>query len=146
MKLLITGGAGFIGSAVVRKAVRDGHAVVNLDKLTYAVVQGRADKDEGIFASLEETEPETVSMMFLDSAFYERSVAFWPPHIRQAQGAGEISTTIDVGVATDFIMRLAVTLVLFPHMGVELKNRDEVRAYLAQVVRRGLGPAKTDEE
>jgi len=36
MKLLVTGGAGFIGSAVVRRAVRDGHAVVNLDKLTYA--------------------------------------------------------------------------------------------------------------
>jgi len=36
MKLLITGGAGFIGSAVVRQAVRDGHEVVNLDALTYA--------------------------------------------------------------------------------------------------------------
>ncbi|WP_045388445.1 dTDP-glucose 4,6-dehydratase [Falsirhodobacter sp. alg1] len=36
MKLLITGGAGFIGSAVVRQAIRDGHAVVNLDALTYA--------------------------------------------------------------------------------------------------------------
>ncbi len=36
MKLLITGGAGFIGSAVVRQAVREGHKVVNLDALTYA--------------------------------------------------------------------------------------------------------------
>ncbi len=36
MKLLVTGGAGFIGSAVVRRAVRAGHAVVTLDKLTYA--------------------------------------------------------------------------------------------------------------
>jgi dTDP-glucose 4,6-dehydratase len=36
MKLLVTGGAGFIGSAVVRRAVADGHAVVNLDALTYA--------------------------------------------------------------------------------------------------------------
>lgn len=36
MKLLVTGGAGFIGSAVVRQAVRDGHEVINLDKLTYA--------------------------------------------------------------------------------------------------------------
>ena len=36
MKLLVTGGAGFIGSAVVRQAVRDGHAVVNVDALTYA--------------------------------------------------------------------------------------------------------------
>ncbi len=36
MKLLITGGAGFIGSAVVRLAVAQGHEVVNLDALTYA--------------------------------------------------------------------------------------------------------------
>ena len=36
MKLLITGGAGFIGSAVVRQAIREGHSVVNLDALTYA--------------------------------------------------------------------------------------------------------------
>ncbi|RNF32881.1 dTDP-glucose 4,6-dehydratase [Paracoccus methylarcula] len=36
MKLLITGGAGFIGSAVVRLAIARGHQVVNLDALTYA--------------------------------------------------------------------------------------------------------------
>ncbi len=36
MKLLVTGGAGFIGSAVVRQAVAAGHAVVNVDALTYA--------------------------------------------------------------------------------------------------------------
>ena len=36
MKILVTGGAGFIGSAVVRHAVRAGHAIVNLDALTYA--------------------------------------------------------------------------------------------------------------
>lgn len=36
MKLLVTGGCGFIGSAVVRLAVGRGHTVVNLDALTYA--------------------------------------------------------------------------------------------------------------
>ena len=36
MKILVTGGAGFIGSAVVRLAVSRGHSVVNLDALTYA--------------------------------------------------------------------------------------------------------------
>ena len=36
-KILVTGGAGFIGSAVVRHLIRDeGYTVVNLDKLTYA--------------------------------------------------------------------------------------------------------------
>lgn len=36
MKLLVTGGAGFIGSAVVRQAIARGDQVVNLDALTYA--------------------------------------------------------------------------------------------------------------
>jgi dTDP-glucose 4,6-dehydratase len=38
MKLVVTGGAGFIGSCFIRSALRDGWAerIVNLDKLTYA--------------------------------------------------------------------------------------------------------------
>lgn len=37
MKVLLTGGCGFIGSAVVRHLIRhSGHVVVNVDKLTYA--------------------------------------------------------------------------------------------------------------
>jgi dTDP-glucose 4,6-dehydratase len=36
MRLLITGGAGFIGSNLVRRMVNQGHEVLNLDKLTYA--------------------------------------------------------------------------------------------------------------
>jgi dTDP-glucose 4,6-dehydratase len=37
MKILITGGAGFIGSAVVRHIIKNTNDnVINLDKLTYA--------------------------------------------------------------------------------------------------------------
>ncbi len=36
MKLLVTGGAGFIGSAVIRLAIARSHEVINLDALTYA--------------------------------------------------------------------------------------------------------------
>ena len=36
MIVLVTGGAGFIGSAVVRLAISRGHTVVNLDAFTYA--------------------------------------------------------------------------------------------------------------
>ncbi len=36
MKILVTGGAGFIGSAVVRLAISRGHSVINVDALTYA--------------------------------------------------------------------------------------------------------------
>ena len=53
MKILVTGGAGFIGSAVVRLAIARGHAVVNLDALTYAAcldnVAGVAEDPNYVF-------------------------------------------------------------------------------------------------
>ncbi len=36
MKVVVTGGCGFIGSAVVRQLIADGDEVVNVDSLTYA--------------------------------------------------------------------------------------------------------------
>ena len=48
MKLLITGGAGFIGSALVRRAIGAGHSVLNIDKLTYA---GNPDAVEEVMGS-----------------------------------------------------------------------------------------------
>lgn len=36
MRIIITGGAGFIGSNLVRRMIKKGHQVLNLDKLTYA--------------------------------------------------------------------------------------------------------------
>jgi dTDP-glucose 4,6-dehydratase len=39
MKILVTGGMGFIGSAVVRLAVARGHEVINLDAMTYAACE-----------------------------------------------------------------------------------------------------------
>jgi dTDP-glucose 4,6-dehydratase len=37
MKILLTGGCGFIGSAVIRRAISSGrHEIVNIDKMTYA--------------------------------------------------------------------------------------------------------------
>ena len=37
MRILVTGGCGFIGSAVVRRLIRaTGHSVINVDKMTYA--------------------------------------------------------------------------------------------------------------
>ena len=37
MRILLTGGCGFIGSAVIRRIIRaTGHSVVNVDKMTYA--------------------------------------------------------------------------------------------------------------
>ena len=43
MKILVTGGTGFIGSAVVLQAIRDGHQIINVDCLTYAAATASLD-------------------------------------------------------------------------------------------------------
>jgi dTDP-glucose 4,6-dehydratase len=43
VKILVTGGAGFIGSAVVRLAISRGHTIVNLDSFTYAACLNNVD-------------------------------------------------------------------------------------------------------
>ena len=48
MRIIVTGGAGFIGSTAVGCAVRGGHTVLTIDKLTYA---GRTETLSDVMAS-----------------------------------------------------------------------------------------------
>lgn len=110
-----------------------------VDKVTLSVVMGRRDMQEGIFAALAETEPETVAMMMMDSRFYSRSIEFWPPHLLMAQASGEISGSWDIAFATDFVMRLAVSLVMYPKLGAKLDTEKQIRNYLQHAITFGLG-------
>ncbi|MDA3857213.1 MAG: dTDP-glucose 4,6-dehydratase [Roseovarius sp.] len=68
MKLLVTGGAGFIGSAVVRQAIARGHRVVNLDALTYAAcldnVASVADHPDYAFEHADICDPAALERIF----------------------------------------------------------------------------------
>ncbi len=69
MKILVTGGAGFIGSAVVRRAIlQHGCSVVNVDALTYAAnlanVEIVADDPRYAFEKVDICDAEAVSAVF----------------------------------------------------------------------------------
>ncbi len=70
MRLLVTGGAGFIGSAVVRQAIADGHDVLNIDKLTYAAnpenVASVADHERYEFAQKDICDQPTMAALFAE--------------------------------------------------------------------------------
>jgi len=72
MKILITGGAGFIGSAVVRLAISQGHEVVNVDKLTYAAnlanVAAVADSPNYNFEQVDICDAQAVNSVFAKHA------------------------------------------------------------------------------
>lgn len=68
MKILVTGGAGFIGSAAVRFAIERGHEIVNLDALTYAGclenVASVADQPGYVFEHADIRDAEAVERIF----------------------------------------------------------------------------------
>ena len=70
MKLLVTGGAGFIGSAVVRQAVAAGHEIINLDALTYAAclenVASVADAPNYTFVQVDIRDRASLDTVFSD--------------------------------------------------------------------------------
>lgn len=68
MKILVTGGAGFIGSAVVRKAIAQGFDVVNVDVLTYAAclenLDSITDSDRYFFEQVDICDRTALDVVF----------------------------------------------------------------------------------
>lgn len=71
MKILVTGGAGFIGSAVVRHIIENtNHIVINLDKLTYAgnleSIAKVSSSERYIFEQVDICDSEDVERIFVE--------------------------------------------------------------------------------
>lgn len=66
MKLLLTGGAGFIGSEFVRQAVRLIYSVIVVDKLTYA---GDRERLKEVLDSISFYKTDIINQEFLEFIF-----------------------------------------------------------------------------
>ena len=69
-KILITGGLGFIGSAAVRRAIKDGHQVLNIDAMCYSanvknVASLESDKNYR-FKKLDLSDKDELEAVFLE--------------------------------------------------------------------------------
>ena len=68
MNILVTGGCGFIGSAVVRQAIAADHEVINLDALTYAACEDNvasvADHPNYVFEKADIRDAEALQRIF----------------------------------------------------------------------------------
>lgn len=68
MKIMVTGGAGFIGSAVIRQAIALGHDVINIDSLTYAAnlasLVSASDSEHYSFENIDICDASAVKKLF----------------------------------------------------------------------------------
>ncbi|MDB5684285.1 MAG: dTDP-glucose 4,6-dehydratase [Sphingomonas bacterium] len=120
MRILVTGGAGFIGSALIRLLVRDSdHEVLNFDKLTYA----------GVPESLAEIDQDPryrfVKADICDAQAVDRAIAEFQPEViahlaaeshvdRSIDGPGDFIQTNVVGTFTMLDRALAYYRTLDP--------------------------------
>lgn len=103
MKILVTGGAGFIGSALCRYLINEtGHSIVNVDKLTYAANLSSLDpisgSDRYILEQADIADRVAMDRIFLthqpDAVMHLAAES----HVdRSITGAGEFITTNIVG-------------------------------------------------
>ena len=103
MKVLITGGAGFIGSAVVRQFINDtNHNVVNVDKLTYAgnleSLAGVSGDSRYVFEHIDICDYEAIRQVFLSHQPDRVMHLAAESHVdRSIDGPGEFIKTNIVG-------------------------------------------------
>jgi dTDP-glucose 4,6-dehydratase len=76
-KLLVTGGAGFMGSEFVRKGVRNGYEIVVVDKLTYAGDMERLKEVEKDIAFYETDITDIVAMESIFEKEQPEAVIHW---------------------------------------------------------------------
>lgn len=106
MKFLVTGGAGFIGSAVIRHLINDtSHSVVNVDKLTYAgnlhSLDSISDSDRYSFEQVDICDGEQIARVYEEHQPDIIMHLAAESHVdRSIDGPGEFIVTNIVGTYT----------------------------------------------
>ncbi|HSO95403.1 MAG TPA: helix-turn-helix domain-containing protein [Acidimicrobiia bacterium] len=63
-------------------------------------------------------------------AMFAHWVAFWIPFLDEARASGEVRGDLDVRQASEWIMRILISLVTVPSVTVDLDDPRQLRAYI----------------
>ncbi|WP_182523554.1 TetR/AcrR family transcriptional regulator [Nocardioides dongkuii] len=101
-------------------------------KVAEAVAIARSSHLGPLALELKEREPEALAAVLGD---YVRDVApgmarFWERHLVEARERGEVRADLDVAGASEWVLRVIISLVTLPGAAVDPDDPDSVRAYL----------------
>jgi len=93
MKALVTGGAGFIGSHIVDRLLKDGHEVIVLDDLSTGHQENLAENDKLEFVEGDIRDFNTVNkcMQGVDWVFHKAAVASVPKTVNDPIGSSAVN-------------------------------------------------------
>jgi AcrR family transcriptional regulator len=84
-------------------------------------------------------EPQLATLRLAeDPRVFGQWVDFWIPFLEDARGAGEVRSDLDLRQASEWIMRILVSLVTVPSITVDLDDPQQVRGYVEDHLVRGF--------
>ena len=125
MKILVTGGKGFIGSAVVRHLIGStDHEVVNVDKMTYAATDGStasvADDERHVFVEADICDADRMTEVFAEHSPDAVMHLAAESHVdRSIDGPGAFIQTNIVGTYTMLEAARAAGVQRFHHISTD---------------------------
>jgi len=93
-------------------------------------------KDESLLATL---------LTVRADRLVEQFVEFWLPLIEAARARGEVRHDLDARRASEWIVRVLLSLTLMPSAVIDLDDPDQVRAFVHDHIVNGLAPSLREE-
>lgn len=84
-------------------------------------------------------EPQIATLRLAGTpAMFERWVDFWIPFLTDARERGEVRSTLDLRRASEWIMRMLISLVTVPSVTIDLADPAQVRTFVEDHLVRGF--------
>lgn len=123
------------------------HAVVGAagdlaDQVAAAVTFSRAEKPGALLLLLQQAEPEATAAVVGSGLRHmvPGLAGFWHPYLEAAQARGEVRADLDVAQASEWVLRIVISLVTVAGDTVDIDDPADVRTFLRAFLVAGLAP------
>jgi AcrR family transcriptional regulator len=111
------------------------------DQVAAAVSFSRAKQPGALMLQLQQAEPEATAAV-VGSGLRQAlpgMAGFWRPYLERARARGEVRADLDIAQASEWVLRMVISLVTVSGDAVDIDNPADVRAFLRAFLVAGLG-------
>ena len=110
------------------------------DQVAAAVIFSRATQPGALLLLLQQAEPEATAAVVGSGLKHmvPGLAGFWHPYLEAAQARGEVRAELDVAQASEWVLRIVISLVSVAGDTMDITDPAEVRAFLRTFLVAGL--------